>query len=76
MLQRMPFSPDHEMLRDAVRRFGETEWCLGTGGGEKGIVDRSRAPISMSVTRIAGGASEVMKQIIGKDLFDRTSARG
>jgi acyl-CoA dehydrogenase len=47
--------------------------CLQFFGGYGYMVEYpiARAFIDARVTRIAGGASEVMKQIIARDLFDR-----
>ncbi len=49
--------------------------CLQFFGGYGYMVEYpiARAYIDARITRIAGGAAEVMKQIIGRDLFDRSS---
>lgn len=48
--------------------------CLQFFGGYGYMVEYpiARAYIDARITRIAGGAAEVMKQIIGRDLFDRS----
>jgi alkylation response protein AidB-like acyl-CoA dehydrogenase len=47
--------------------------CLQFFGGYGYMVEYpiARAYIDARITRIAGGATEVMKQIIGRDLFQR-----
>ena len=47
--------------------------CLQFFGGYGYMIEYpiARAYIDARVTRIAGGAAEVMKQIIGRDLFAR-----
>lgn len=49
--------------------------CLQFFGGYGYMTEYpiARAYIDARVTRIAGGATEVMKQIIGRDLFDKDS---
>ncbi len=52
--------------------------CLQFFGGYGYMLEYpiARAWTDARITRIAGGAAEVMKQIIGKDLFDRAGGRG
>ena len=49
--------------------------CLQFFGGYGYMVEYpiARAYVDARITRIAGGAAEVMKQIIAQDLFDRSS---
>jgi acyl-CoA dehydrogenase len=52
--------------------------CLQFFGGYGYMLEYpiARAYIDARVVRIAGGAAEVMKQIIGKDLFDQANRSG
>ncbi len=63
----MGFAEEHHLFRDSFRAF-DTAVQLHGGYGYMTEHPVGRAYVDARITRIYGGTTEIMKEIIGRDL--------